>query len=56
VRLSLNATARTAGAVVKTPLTTPDILPSLLGLANIEIPKCVDDENLSNLVKSYTSG
>ncbi len=40
------------GAVVNAPITTPDILPTLLGLANIEIPKSIEGEDLSKLVKS----
>lgn len=38
------------GAVVNAPINTPDILPSLLGLTNIEIPESVEGENLSNLI------
>ena len=38
------------GAVVNAPLTTPDILPSLLGLANINIPETIEGENLKNLM------
>lgn len=34
------------------PITTPDILPTLLGLADIEIPKSIEGENLSKLVIS----
>jgi arylsulfatase A-like enzyme len=37
--------------VVSTPLTTPDILPTLLGLAQIKIPKSVEGEDLSDLVR-----
>ncbi|PRX11946.1 sulfatase family protein [Nonlabens ulvanivorans] len=40
------------GKVVNAPLTTPDILPSLLGLANIEIPEDIEGENLSELIKN----
>ena len=40
------------GTVVNAPLTTPDILPTLLGLANTKIPKSVEGEDLSILVKS----
>lgn len=41
-----------AGKVVNAPLTTPDILPSLLGLTNIEIPKTIEGENLSDLMNN----
>ncbi len=40
------------GAVVKTPLTTPDILPTLLGLAGIPVPKCIDGDDLSATVRN----
>ncbi len=40
------------GTVINAPITTPDILPTLLGLANIDIPKSVEGEDLSMLVKS----
>jgi len=38
------------GTVVNAPINTPDILPSLLGLANIEIPETIEGENLSDLI------
>lgn len=40
------------GQVIHAPLTTPDILPSLLGLANIEIPQDIEGENLYDLIKN----
>jgi len=40
------------GAVVNAPINTPDILPSLLGLANIEIPATVEGENIAKLIKN----
>ncbi len=40
------------GAVVNAPINTPDILPTLLGMAEIEIPESVEGENLTTLVKS----
>lgn len=40
------------GKVVHAPLTTPDILPSLLGLTNIDIPKEIEGENLATLIKN----
>lgn len=40
------------GAVVNAPINTPDILPSLLGLANVKIPETVEGEDLSELIKN----
>lgn len=40
------------GATVNAPINTPDILPTLLGLTNIEIPETVEGENLSELIKN----
>ncbi|MDN3663958.1 sulfatase [Algibacter miyuki] len=40
------------GAVINAPLTTPDILPSLLSLINIKIPDDIEGENLSELIKN----
>jgi arylsulfatase A-like enzyme len=40
------------GAIVNAPINTPDILPSLLGLANINIPESIEGEDLSELIKS----
>ncbi|AJR04478.1 sulfatase family protein [Siansivirga zeaxanthinifaciens] len=40
------------GTTVMAPINTPDILPSLLGLSNIEIPKTIEGENLSKLIKN----
>jgi arylsulfatase A-like enzyme len=42
------------GRVVSTPLTTTDILPTLLGLANVTIPKTIEGEDLSKLVRRGT--
>jgi arylsulfatase A-like enzyme len=39
------------GVTVKTPLTTPDILPTLLGLAGVPIPKSIDGDDLSGTVR-----
>ena len=36
---------------IKEPINTPDILPTLLRLAGLEIPKTVEGEDLSGLVK-----
>jgi len=39
------------GRVMQTPLTTPDILPTLLGLAGVSVPDTVEGEDLSALVR-----
>ncbi len=39
------------GRIVSTPITTPDILPTLLGLAAVPIPKTVEGEDLSGLIR-----
>jgi arylsulfatase A-like enzyme len=39
------------GAVVNAPINTPDILPSLLGLADIEMPATIEGEDISDLIK-----
>ncbi len=38
------------GAEINAPLTTPDILPSLLGLCGIEIPESIEGEDLSDMM------
>jgi arylsulfatase A-like enzyme len=38
------------GSVLQAPLTTPDILPSLLGLCGLDIPETVEGENLAELI------
>ncbi len=40
------------GREVNMPLTTPDILPTLLGLAGLEIPSTVEGEDLSPLLRA----
>jgi arylsulfatase A-like enzyme len=40
------------GAVVNAPINTPDILPSLLGLADIKIPSSIEGEDISQLIKN----
>ena len=40
------------GAIVNAPINTPDILPSLLALADIEIPGSIEGEDLSGLIKA----
>ena len=39
------------GDTVKTPLTTPDILPTLLGIAGVPIPKCIEGDDVSGTVR-----
>ncbi|MFI3268579.1 MAG: sulfatase, partial [Rikenellaceae bacterium] len=38
------------GTVVNAPINTPDILPTLLGLADVSIPKTIEGEDISKLV------
>jgi len=38
------------GLTNKTPLTTPDILPTLLSMCNIEIPESIEGEDLSTII------
>jgi len=40
------------GKTVKAPITTPDILPTLLGLASVKIPEFIEGENVSDLVNN----
>jgi arylsulfatase A-like enzyme len=42
------------GRVVNTPLTTTDILPTLLGLAKVSIPKTIEGEDLSRTIRRGT--
>ena len=46
------AIGKNSGAVINAPINTPDILPSLLGLAGLEIPTSIEGENLSDLINS----
>jgi arylsulfatase A-like enzyme len=41
-----------AARTVKTPVTTPDILPTLLGLAGVSVPGSVQGEDLSSLIRA----
>ncbi|TWO34510.1 sulfatase [Seonamhaeicola sediminis] len=43
------------GATVNAPITTPDILPSLLGLSDIKIPEGIEGDNLKGLIKNPDS-
>lgn len=45
------AVAGKSGRVVKTPINTPDILPTLLALSGVAIPKTIEGDDLSGLVK-----
>ena len=47
---------RVPAHVVTTPLTTPDILPTLLGLAGVAVPKSIEGDDLSVLVKGSGPG
>jgi len=40
------------GAIVNAPINTPDILPSLLGLCDIDIPGSIEGEDLSGLISA----
>ncbi|SOE19840.1 Arylsulfatase A [Spirosomataceae bacterium TFI 002] len=40
------------GQVINAPINTPDILPSILGLAELSIPKSIEGENLAALIQS----
>ncbi len=39
------------GRAIQTPLTTPDIYPTLLGLAGVAVPKCVEGVDLSGPIR-----
>jgi arylsulfatase A-like enzyme len=45
------ALRKSPARVVQTPLTTPDILPTLLGLAGVAIPRSIEGEDLSGLLR-----
>jgi arylsulfatase A-like enzyme len=40
------------GRIVKTPINSPDILPTLLGLSGVVIPETIEGEDLSRFVKA----
>lgn len=50
--ISYPSIGKNKGKIVNAPLTSPDILPSLLGLTAIKIPQGVEGENLSELIKN----
>ena len=41
-----------SGKNVKTPINTPDVLPTLLGLSGMEIPRTIEGEDLSAMVRN----
>lgn len=44
--------ANNKGTEVFSPLTTPDILPTMLSLSDIHIPDCIEGEDISRIVKN----
>lgn len=50
--ISYPGIGKNKGVNVRTPITTPDILPSLLGLAGIPIPKSIEGDDLSGQIVS----
>jgi len=53
--ISYPGMGKNKGLTIKAPINTPDILPSLLGLSGIKIPKSIEGEDLSGLIKSPDS-
>ncbi len=53
--ISYPGIAKHKGRVINAPITTPDILPSLLSLSNISIPESIEGENLAALIKQPDS-
>lgn len=49
--ISYPSIGKKQGSVVNAPINTPDILPSLLGLANIDIPQTIEGDDLSELIQ-----
>lgn len=50
--ISYPSIGKNKGAVVNAPINTPDILPSLLGLAKLNIPETIEGEDISELIKN----
>ena len=50
--ISYPSIGKNRGAIVHAPINTPDILPTLLGLAQVNIPETVEGEDLSELIIS----
>jgi arylsulfatase A-like enzyme len=44
------------GRMIDMPFNTPDIMPTLLGLSSIEIPKTVEGRDFSNVVTGVSAG
>jgi arylsulfatase A-like enzyme len=44
------------GRMIDMPINTPDIMPTLLGLSSIEIPKTVEGKDFSNVVTGVSAG
>ena len=44
--------AKNDGKEILSPITTPDILPTMLSLANIKIPKSIEGEDLSSMIRN----
>ncbi len=47
---------KNAGSIAQAPITTPDILPSLLSLCDIEVPKGLEGYDLSSIMKEPETG
>lgn len=50
--IRLPGSDKNQGSTINAPLTTPDILPSLLGLSGIKIPKSIEGSDLSAMIKA----
>lgn len=50
--ISYPAIGDNKGTVVNAPINTPDILPSLLGLAHLDIPQTIEGEDISELIRN----
>ncbi len=50
--ISYPGIGKNKGTRMKAPITTPDILPSLLSLSDIEIPETIEGYDLSEMIKS----
>ncbi len=43
-----------AGKLTQTPITTPDVLPTMLSLAGLSIPQTIEGRNISSVIKNPT--
>lgn len=43
------------GKEIFTPLNTTDILPTMLSMANVDVPDCIEGENLSSIIRNPES-